>query len=141
MALVHHHPYRAPTQPTSRIFSPASPSMSNGMDNEEFLMNALHESPVLPSAVLSAGTAAFIASLSNTPVLQFISDGAVPAQSGIAAELSGQHLPDAMAGDTIQGGASHVGQHSRTLHQLRGSRMSRTGTMARPAKLCRPVWL
>ncbi|KAJ2567539.1 hypothetical protein GGH12_000232 [Coemansia sp. RSA 1822] len=104
--------------PISRIFSPVSPSMSNGMDNEEFLVNVLSESPVLPSAVLSAGTAAFIASLSNTPVLQFASDGAVPAQSGIAAELSGLNLPDAMAGNTIHGGASHVGQHSRTLHQL-----------------------
>ncbi|KAJ2661645.1 hypothetical protein IW148_003289 [Coemansia sp. RSA 1199] len=120
----HHHPYRAPTQPTSRIFSPAFPSMSSGMDNDDFLLDALHESPVLPSAASSAATAAFIASLSNTPVLQFASDGAAPAQSGIAAELSGLHLPDAMAGNTIQGGASHVGQHSRTLHQLSMSHAS-----------------
>ncbi|KAJ2502618.1 hypothetical protein GGH96_000904 [Coemansia sp. RSA 1972] len=113
----HHHPYRAPTQPISRIFSPAFPSMASGMENDEFLLDALHESPVLQSAVSSAATAAFIASLSNTPVAQLAGDGAAPAQSGIATELSGLHLPDAMA-QTIQGGAGHVGQHSRTLHQL-----------------------
>ncbi|KAJ2166336.1 hypothetical protein EV180_005114 [Coemansia sp. RSA 518] len=113
----HHHPYRAPTQPTSRIFSSAFPSISSGVDNDDFLLDALHESPVLQSDVSSAATAAFIASLSNTPVLQFAGNGAVPAQLGIATELSGLHLPDAMAG-TIQGGASHVEQHSRTLHQL-----------------------
>ncbi|KAJ2359020.1 hypothetical protein GGF43_000413 [Coemansia sp. RSA 2618] len=116
----HHHPYRAPTQPASRMFSPvfasnmASATTPNGMDNEEFLLDALAESPALQSvsssAAAAAATAAIIASLNNTPVLQFA--GSAPAQTAIAAELSGLHLPDAVAGAA----ADHA--HSRTLHQL-----------------------
>ncbi|KAI9482377.1 hypothetical protein LPJ55_003936 [Coemansia sp. RSA 990] len=105
----HHHPYRAPAPPVARIFSASS---AKDMDND-FL--ALSESPQLPSesaAAAAAATAAIIASLNNTPVMQFSTDNSPATQ----ATLSGLHLPDSMSSSLL--GASAEQPTSRTLHQL-----------------------
>ncbi|KAJ2453614.1 hypothetical protein EV183_002139 [Coemansia sp. RSA 2336] len=108
----HHHPYRAPAPPMTRMFSAPS---AQKVDND-FL--ALSESPQLPAesaAAAAAATAAIIASLNNTPVMQFSTDNS-PATH---ATLSGLHLPDSMSSNLL--GASAEQPASRTLHQLNAS--------------------
>ncbi|KAJ2329958.1 hypothetical protein IWW51_000272 [Coemansia sp. RSA 2702] len=101
----HHHPYRAP-QPISRMFSPAFPAK----DSDDFLLDSL-----------PASQAAIIASLHNTPVMQFSGDAS--AAPAISAELSGLHLPDTMVEQQPE-------PRSRTLHQLSMSQGASQGAGA-----------